>query len=198
MPLGGKRVRSSGQSPGRKGQQDRVLGPQPTTSGPESIPRHSYHHTGGVPAGRGLTLPTGARRRIVPPKAAGRQREMYTSHYKMTTPVVVPGLHAVVPLRRPGSRPPGPTLSTSCHTDTVVRARIDSDTKARATEALKAMGLSVSDVIRMVLLRVADEKRLPFTVQVPNPTTVRAMKELDDGMGQRFDSAEELFRDLDI
>jgi len=82
--------------------------------------------------------------------------------------------------------------------DSVVRARIDSDTKARATEALKAMGLSVSDVIRMVLLRVAEEKRLPFTVQVPNPTTVRAMRELDDGKGQRFNNAEELCGDLDI
>ena len=81
--------------------------------------------------------------------------------------------------------------------DTVVRARIDSDTKARAAEALKAMGLSVSDVIRMVLLRVAAEKRLPFTVQVPNATTVRAMEELESGGGQRFESAEELFRDLD-
>ena len=82
--------------------------------------------------------------------------------------------------------------------DSVVRARIDSDTKAQATEALKAMGLSVSDVIRMVLLRVAEEKRLPFAVQVPNSTTVSAMRELDDGKGQRFDNAEELFRDLDI
>ena len=82
--------------------------------------------------------------------------------------------------------------------DTVVRARIDSDTKARAAEALKAMGLSVSDVIRMVLLRVAEEKRLPFVVQVPNATTVAAMKELEGGGGQRFESAEELFRDLDI
>ena len=81
-------------------------------------------------------------------------------------------------------------------TDTVVRARIDGETKARATEALKAMGLSVSDVIRMVLLRVAEEKRLPFVVQVPNATTLEAMKELDDGKGQRFDTAEELFRDL--
>ena len=82
--------------------------------------------------------------------------------------------------------------------DTVVRARIDRDTKARATEALKAMGLSVSDAIRLVLLRVAEEKRLPFIVKVPNATTVEAMKELDDGKGQRFDTAEELFRDLDI
>lgn len=83
-------------------------------------------------------------------------------------------------------------------TDTVVRARIDSATKARATEALQAMGLSVSDAIRLMLLRVADEKRLPFAVQVPNPTTISAMKELEDGKGKRFESAEELFRDLDI
>ncbi len=83
-------------------------------------------------------------------------------------------------------------------TDTVVRARIDSDTKARATEALQAMGLSVSDAIRLLLLRVADEKRLPFAVQVPNLATVKAMKELDEGKGQRFGSSKELFRDLDI
>lgn len=82
-------------------------------------------------------------------------------------------------------------------TDTGVRARIDSDTKARATEALQAMGLSVSDAIRL-LLRVADEKRLPFAVQVPHPTTVKSMKELDEGKGQRFGNAEELFRDLDL
>jgi len=82
--------------------------------------------------------------------------------------------------------------------DTVVRARIDSSTKARATEALRAMGLTVSDAIRLLLLRVADEKRLPFSIQVPNAATAKAMKELDDGKGRRFDSAKELFRDLDI
>lgn len=82
--------------------------------------------------------------------------------------------------------------------DSVVRARIDSDTKARATEALEAMGLSVSDAIRLLLLRIADEKRLPFAVKVPNSTTVAAMKELQEGKGKRFSSADELFRDLGI
>ena len=82
--------------------------------------------------------------------------------------------------------------------DTVVRARIDSDTKVRATEVLDAMGLSVSDAIRLLLLRVADEKRLPFAVQVPNATTLKAMKELNEGKGRRFGSAEELFQDLGI
>ena len=80
--------------------------------------------------------------------------------------------------------------------DSVVRARIDSDTKARATEALHAMGLTVSDAIRLLLLRVADEKRLPFDIQAPNLTTRRAMKELEEGKGKRFASAEELFEDI--
>lgn len=83
-------------------------------------------------------------------------------------------------------------------TDAVVRARIDSDTKARAAEALHAMGLTLSDAIRLLLLRVADEKRLPFAVQAPNATTVEAMKELEEGKGRRFDNVEALFRDLGV
>lgn len=78
-------------------------------------------------------------------------------------------------------------------TDTLVRARINSDVKARATEALQAMGLSVSDAIRLLLMRVADEKRLPFAIQVPNATTINAMKELEAGKGKRFGSDEDLF-----
>ncbi len=82
--------------------------------------------------------------------------------------------------------------------DTVVRARIASETKAQATKVLQAMGLSVSDAIRLLLVRVADEKRLPFAVQVPNVTTLKAMKELNEGKGKRYVKAEDLFRDLDI
>ena len=82
--------------------------------------------------------------------------------------------------------------------DTVVRARIDSETKERATAALEAMGLSVSDAIRLLMLRIADEQRLPFAVQVPNSMTAKALDELDSGRGKRFDSADGLFKDLGI
>lgn len=41
--------------------------------------------------------------------------------------------------------------------NTYVRACIDEDTTARATDALEAMGLSVSDAIRLLVLQVADE-----------------------------------------
>jgi len=83
-------------------------------------------------------------------------------------------------------------------TDSVVCARIDSDTKARATAALEAMRLSVSDAIRLLMLRIADEQRLPFSVQVPNAKTVKAMEELENGQGKRFSNEQELFDDLGL
>lgn len=80
--------------------------------------------------------------------------------------------------------------------DTYVRARIDTDTKDRASEALQAMGLSISDAIRLLMLRVADERRLPFEVKAPNATTRKAIKELDAGKGKKFGSVEDFMADL--
>jgi DNA-damage-inducible protein J len=80
--------------------------------------------------------------------------------------------------------------------DTYVRARIDAATKARAAVALEAMGLSISDAIRLLMRRVAEEGRLPFEVKVPNATTRQAIAELEAGQGQRFASVEELMADL--
>ena len=80
--------------------------------------------------------------------------------------------------------------------DSYVRARIDTGTKERATDALEAMGLSISDAIRLLMLRVADEKRLPFEVRVPSAATRRAMAELEAGKGKRFRSVKALMEDL--
>lgn len=82
--------------------------------------------------------------------------------------------------------------------DAVVRARIPAEMKDKAMEALDRMGLSASDLIRLTFLRVAEEGRLPFDVQVPNRATRKAMAELEAGKGRRFDGAEDLFDDLDI
>ncbi len=77
-----------------------------------------------------------------------------------------------------------------------VRARIDVDTKERATEALHAMGLSISDAIRLLMLRVADEHRLPFEIKVPNKKTLDAINELESGKGKQFQSIDALMDDL--
>lgn len=63
----------------------------------------------------------------------------------------------------------------------VVRARIDEHTKAEAAAVLGAMGLTVSDAFRMLLVKVAQEKALPFDPLVPNAVTIAAMKEARRG-----------------
>jgi addiction module RelB/DinJ family antitoxin len=68
----------------------------------------------------------------------------------------------------------------------------------RAAAALEVMGLTISDAIRLLLLRVAEEKRLPFEVKVPNAKSRVAMKELAEGKGKRSTSAAALFKDLGI
>ena len=80
--------------------------------------------------------------------------------------------------------------------ETYVRARIDSSTKARAEDALASMGLSVSDAIRLLMLRVADERRLPFDVRVPNARTRKAMAELKAGKGKKVGTVKALMADL--
>lgn len=79
---------------------------------------------------------------------------------------------------------------------TYVRARIDADTKERATDALAAMGLSISDAIRLLMLRVADERRMPFEIKAPSLTTRKAMAELEAGKGKRFANVDDLMADL--
>ncbi len=80
--------------------------------------------------------------------------------------------------------------------DSYVRARIDTATKQRATEELDAMGLSISDAIRLLMLRVADERRLPFAIKAPNAATRKAIAELEAGKGKKFKSLKALMTDL--
>ena len=81
-------------------------------------------------------------------------------------------------------------------TTTMIHVRVDERVKAKATKALAAMGLSVSDAVRVLLTRVAAEKALPFNVQVPNETTAAAMEEARRGALKSFGSVTDLMADL--
>jgi DNA-damage-inducible protein J len=61
-------------------------------------------------------------------------------------------------------------------TNSVVRARIDEHVKAEAEVVLASIGLTVSDAFRMMMIRIANEKALPFEPFIPNDTTIAAMK----------------------
>ena len=61
----------------------------------------------------------------------------------------------------------------------MVHVRVDERVKAQATETLAAMGLSVSDAVRVFLMRVIADKQIPFTISVPNAETRSAIAEAD-------------------
>jgi DNA-damage-inducible protein J len=78
----------------------------------------------------------------------------------------------------------------------VVRARIDGRIKEEAADVLASMGLTVSDAFRMMMVRIATEKALPFEPLRPNAETIAAMREARAGHLPRFDSVDDLMADL--
>ncbi len=79
---------------------------------------------------------------------------------------------------------------------TMIHVRVDEQVKAKAAANLAAMGLSVSDAVRILLARVAAEQALPFEIRAPNAETITAIRELETGNGTRFESVEALIADL--
>ncbi len=77
-----------------------------------------------------------------------------------------------------------------------VRVRIDTATKERAADALDAMGLSISDAIRLLMLRIAYEQRLPFDLKTPNAGSRKARAALEAGKGRKFKTIKALMADL--
>lgn len=67
-------------------------------------------------------------------------------------------------------------------TSTMIHIRIDKELKEDATKALAAMGLTLSDAVRVLLTKVALEQRLPFELKVPTMTN------------QRVDSIDDIFK----
>lgn len=79
----------------------------------------------------------------------------------------------------------------------IVRARIDSDLKKEASAVLSGMGLSVSDAIRLLFVRVAAEKAMPFDLRMPNTETQAAMRDAREGRVTRVSNVSALMADLD-
>jgi DNA-damage-inducible protein J len=82
----------------------------------------------------------------------------------------------------------------------LVQTRIDGAVKAEAAAVLARIGLTVSDAVRLMLIKVAQEKALPFDVWKPNAETRAAMLEASEIVRTRharFNTAEALFDDLE-
>lgn len=83
---------------------------------------------------------------------------------------------------------------------TMVHVRVNEQIKAQAAETLAAMGLTISDAVRVFLMRVVADKQMPFDLKAPNAETRAAMAEADEiarTHRARFATAAELFDDLE-
>jgi len=80
--------------------------------------------------------------------------------------------------------------------NSVVRARIDGDIKIEAEAVLASIGLTASDAFRMLMMRIAKEKQLPFAPLVPNEETIEAMRAARRGELVAVGSADNLLEML--
>jgi DNA-damage-inducible protein J len=80
--------------------------------------------------------------------------------------------------------------------NSLLRARNDERTKKEAAAVLRAVGLTVSDAFRLMMIRIAKEKALPFEPLVPNAKTIAAMKESREKGLPRFKDIDALLDDL--
>lgn len=80
-----------------------------------------------------------------------------------------------------------------------VRVRIDETLKNEAAAVLAGMGLTVSDVVRIALTKIAKEKALPFDMRVPNSLTAKVLAKSERGEDVRHaKDADDLFEQLGI
>jgi len=81
-------------------------------------------------------------------------------------------------------------------TSTMIHVRIDQSLKSKASKTFDAMGLSLSEAVRIFLTRTATDQAFPFELRFPNAQTIAAMEAGDRGEVVKFDSIEELMADL--
>jgi DNA-damage-inducible protein J len=78
----------------------------------------------------------------------------------------------------------------------IVQARIDNAVKEEAAAVLATIGLTVSDAVRLLLMRIAQDKAMPFNPLIPNAKTIAAIEEARAGNLPRVNSIKELFEEL--
>lgn len=81
--------------------------------------------------------------------------------------------------------------------DDVIRSRIDPDIKAQAAEVFKTMGLTISEAIRLFVYQSVAEKRIPFSINIPNAKTKVTLTKANRGQQLEKTSLEQLSQDWD-
>ena len=79
----------------------------------------------------------------------------------------------------------------------MITTRVDPDLKADAEKVLNKLGISTTEAINLFLSQVRLRKGLPFDVKIPNKTTMKAMKDAEEGRNlNSYDSLDEFFEKM--
>lgn len=82
----------------------------------------------------------------------------------------------------------------------MLHVRLDNELKAKAIQALEAMGLSASDAVRLLFHRIAVEQAFPLELKVPNAETRAAIDEAREIIATRrarHNDPDAMFAELD-
>lgn len=78
----------------------------------------------------------------------------------------------------------------------VVQARVPTEIQDAASQVINAAGLTVSDVVRVLMTRIAEDKAIPLELFRPKAETLAAFAEIERGGLKRFNTVDDLFEDL--
>jgi DNA-damage-inducible protein J len=79
-------------------------------------------------------------------------------------------------------------------TNVLIQTQIDDEVKTEAATVLAAIGLTIPDAIRLMLIKVAHEHKLPFDPLLPNAETIAAMEEARTGQLQSAQTIEQFMQ----
>lgn len=80
---------------------------------------------------------------------------------------------------------------------TMLTVRTDERLKRSVGKTLKEIGLTHSTAINIFYHAIEKYHGIPFPVAIPNKKTMAAMNELEAGGGEKFDTVEDLLKELD-
>lgn len=79
----------------------------------------------------------------------------------------------------------------------MITTRVEPDLKSDAEKVLKTLGISTTEAINLFLSQVRLRKGLPFDVKIPNKTTLKAMKDAEEGRNlSAYDSVDDFFEKM--
>jgi len=78
----------------------------------------------------------------------------------------------------------------------MIQARVPGEIQDIASQVIQASGLTVSDVVRVLMTRIAQDKAIPSSLFQPNAETLEAFAEAERGELKRFETVDALFADL--